>query len=653
MRSAALSWVLTAVAVLCAGPLHAIEYGPDLMVNGGFEADADDDGVPDGWRRSVQMAGADGEVVLQKRGAAEGERCVRIRFLNPDRMLQARLIQHVEIASDTVYELTYCYRSEQMPGLEADVLLTGTGPMYRNWYHAPMGRWVRKRRLFHIPESVRGTRPKDIGDVGEAVILMQNRSTVTIWYDDVSFRATDLTPEELEALRPQLRLDPKSTTDSLIFPDSGQPNARFLVRSHVPEGMREGLSLELWLDSQDGLAPLGTHDPAAPLRIPVTLLPYGSSQLIALLLREDEPLDELIAEHRRPIHRFSPDEIAGAPDLADAPVLRHRDKPFFPIGMYGMVLEQRSLYWADLAEHGFNVIHDYLFSGTDLEKCVRYLDHAWASGFHVMVELPRALAETGRHEELRPWIEEYGRHPATLFYYADEMVMMRHTPLDRVAAVRQILREIDPGHPFLPFEKPDTRLLLHADGLLAGGESRSAAMLYRARLGPGKPWIAVPNVSCRDREPPNADEQRYHTFMPVILGARGIFYWMHSEAKWHSGDPEYLGRLLDSAKELSEVAPAIISGQALPEWMPKLEHDDRVCVLRCALEDRAYVLAGPAGPADSGRLRMELPEEVRAETLFERPKRPWPPGGECEIAIEPRRVKVILLQTEHGAEGTG
>ena len=123
------------------------------------------------------------------------------------------------------------------------------------------------------------------------------------------------------------------------------------------------------------------------------------------------------------------------------------------------------------------------------------------------------------------------------------------------------------------------------------------------------------------------------------------FYWMYSEAKYHSGDPDYLGRLLDSAKELSQIAPAVISGEDLPDWTPDISASRGISRLLCALDGRVYVLVGPSDPEQRGRLRFELPAGIRAKLLFEAPERTWEGPERVKITVPRRRVKLIELSS--------
>ena len=196
----------------------------------------------------------------------------------------------------------------------------------------------------------------------------------------------------------------------------------------------------------------------------------------------------------------------------------------------------------------------------------------------------------------------------------------------------------------MPFDRPEPELMPYFDGLTWSGCSRSAALLYRVRLGKDKPWIAVQNISFRNTDAPTMEEQRYCVFMPVILGARGIFFWMYSEARWHAKDPEYFGRVMNSARELSEIAPVIMSQEPLPEWMLRIETSGEVCVLKCSMGGRAYVLAGPASPDGSGWLHVTVPRGIQLSQPFAKSKPHRKSGGTIEIPIRPKRVVVLQFR---------
>ena len=120
---------------------NAYSIGKNIITNGGFEQDKDKNGVPDGWIRSVQMPGAKAVVALEK---YKGGNCVKSCFLNPRFMLQARVFQNIKVTPGKVYELSYKYKTDVQKGLKADVMLTGTGPIYRCIGQEPSPKWIKK-----------------------------------------------------------------------------------------------------------------------------------------------------------------------------------------------------------------------------------------------------------------------------------------------------------------------------------------------------------------------------------------------------------------------------------------------------------------------------------------------------------------------------
>ncbi len=623
-------------------PAPTIDHGPELLVNGSFETDADGDGVPDGWRRNIQ-GDAQADVVLESAEAADGRRCIRIQWHSDDGAIQARLIQHVPIEPGKVYEIAYWYRSAPDSRLHADVLLTGTGPAYRNWGHAPTARWARKTVRFLIPEHARGQKPTDIGEVGEAAILVQNRGTVPIWYDGISFRETNLSEADLGLLASEVRLSPKSSDDSVIFPNTGKTECAFGVTVKAPTAAHDSLSLEVRLGVDGGLTPLGTFGAdVGSVTAPVSRLPVGKSQLIAYLW--DKQTGELLADHQQTLERFSPSEVPADIDLESAPAFHDKGKRFFPIGVFGFDPPRLPEQCEELKARGFNTIHSYVPEGTgafaDPAPVRKYLDMAQRYGFRTAIGMPRGIAESDRQPELVPWVREFGGHPTVLFFYTDEVVCIRSSPVSRVASLQRLLHEAVPGVPYIPYEPAETYLMPHVDGLIWGATTtRSEALVYRARLGARKPHIAVQHVD-QNTLPPQGAEQEYRVFAPVIHGARGWFLFCWSWAKWNRADPAYFERMLTSVEHLAEVAPAVVSGEPLPDWTPTITAEEGSSALRCASGERVYFLLAPSSPDRAARATLYVPEGVHG-------RRMWSDGdpglgpGTHDLMIEQRTVSVL------------
>lgn len=640
--------LLVNTAGLFAQEDFTIQYGPNVIVNGDFEQDSNKDGIPDGWRPSVQTKGSPAELLLTEHNPAEGKRCAKIRFRGKDGIFQARYIQFVQIKPGKVYELAYSYRSVAHPRLKADILLTGTGPLYRSHHQTPARKWTRKRILFLIPEWVKTAKPTDgLGETGQAGIFVQNRSDIPIWYDDITLRETNLTETQLKQYRPTLMVQPETMADSMLFPQSQKTEAAFLPRITAPKDLKPHLGLQgmLLLYGKQRVVSLPETSGDGRITIPVASLPYGQTTVSFRLV--DRRNGDVLAEHVQGVERFDPAEFSEVPDLEKAPLFLDRDgKPFFPITMYGVPMRQSDKDLQELREHGFNTLHDYSFEGTgDLKYVNAYLDRAQKMGFRVMTGLPRSLTEKAKnHPTLRDWVKVVSKHPAVLFYYADEMVSMRSTPMGTIASVHRIIQQEDPGRRLMVYDPPNADLVPYIDGLVFGAPVEpGSAILFRARLGEGKPVVTSQGQShVHAAISPDLDQLRFEMFMPIIYGARGISYWMYSTARWHKKDKDLFNRVLDTAKDVSQITPAIVSEEPLPAWTPQHTVSGGGAKLTCAKDGAVYILAGQPAGKESGLLTFTLPANVKAELLFEKPQKTWA-GEKVNITIPPSRVKILRL----------
>lgn len=628
--------------------LANIVYGPERVSNGDFERDADSDGVPDDWQWNVQTNGS-GAVLNRHTDTRNGENhFIEIRFTGGQGISQARVMRFVPAEAGKVYELSYRYRSGADARLNADVLLTGTGPMYRTTLQVPSRQWQRRRVFFQIPEFVRGQKPADMGEVGTVGMYVQNRSVVPVFYDDVSFRQTDLTEAELEQIVPAFLVQPRSMADQLIFPDTQETQAVFLPRLSVPEGRRaEDWRLRpVLLLADRRVVALPESHPDEPITFDLADLPTGKNRLAVQLC--DAETGDVLAVQWQTVERVDPSEFTERPDLSQAAIFRDRaGQPFFPIIMFGVQHNFSDEVWQQLRDSGFNTLHDYHFEGeSNLETIRGYLDRAQRLGFHVMAGLPRRLAERREeHAALRSWLETVREHEAVLFYYADEMVSIRHTPLAVVRSVQQMLRQVDPQRRFLAYENPEPALMPLMDGLVVNLPTPSFATLVRLRLGDDKPYIACFGQDHVQADPaPDAERLRYEMFMPVILGARGVSYWMYSTARWHRTDPQLIERVMASAREMSVVAPAVISEEPVPASVSVRSTGETTYVLTVARAGQTYVLAGSAEGGLDGQVTLAAEGDWEQQILFEGGiSQPVPPEG-LSVAVPAGRVRVIRVQ---------
>jgi hypothetical protein len=189
--------------------------GENVLVNGKLE-------TPNG-KRTFRQAGR--KLILRLgKGQAEVKADgggVLLHFTSPEHMDQARIKQTVQLELGKVYEFSYEYRSELDSSLHADAALLGTGVFLRAWLARPCEQWTKVRGLFYLPPTV--------PEKGRVIVMLQNRSMPKLWYRDVSLRPTDLKPEALGKLIPELKVHSVTTDDIFIMPGTQAKSADFLI----------------------------------------------------------------------------------------------------------------------------------------------------------------------------------------------------------------------------------------------------------------------------------------------------------------------------------------------------------------------------------------------------------------------------------------
>ena len=122
--------------------------------------------------------------------------------------------------------------------------------------------------------------------------------------------------------------------------------------------------------------------------------------------------------------------------------------------------------------------------------------------------------------------------------------------------------------------------------------------LARIRMGKDKILIHCFGQSHRSNleTPVNPKDIRYEFFMPIVLGARGVFYWENSTVKWRHKHRDKLKEMLfENARKLSALSPLILSEAALPKDAPKVSvtaPDDSVYVLNHIIGEKGVVIIG-------------------------------------------------------------
>ncbi|MBU0478986.1 carbohydrate binding domain-containing protein [bacterium] len=157
--------------------ITGVKASENLVSNPGFEEDIDGDNIPDGWLISVQK----GPAHLKRDSSVKksGNYSVMIERKESDMEGQARYYQLVPVEAGKKYQVSLFYKLDEDFSGKADVMLNGCGINCRYW-------WLSKT----ASENAEGWKRLEFNfsprKSGEITLLLQNRGTGTIWYDDIS-----------------------------------------------------------------------------------------------------------------------------------------------------------------------------------------------------------------------------------------------------------------------------------------------------------------------------------------------------------------------------------------------------------------------------------------------------------------------------------
>ena len=217
-----------------------------------------------------------------------------------------------------------------------------------------------------------------------------------------------------------------------------------------------------------------------------------------------------------------------------------------------------------------------------------------------MVDIPHRWAEKpGNGANLTAWFSKYDKPPATLFFYSDEMYSIRKTPMSLFDVTRKAMVSATGGRRlWIAYEGPETFLEPYLDGLLWNFSSPNMVKLARIRMGQDKILIHCFGQSHRSNleTPVQPKDIRYEFFMPIVLGARGVFYWENSTIQWrHKCRSELKALIFENARELSAISPLILSEEPLPEDAPKVSTvapDGSVYVMNHIIGRKGVIIIG-------------------------------------------------------------
>ena len=628
-------WFILAMAASAAiAGMPAYSVGPNLLANPDF---ANNNGVDaDGWEHFVQHSTNAVMRIVKVQGQPGIFHAAEMSFTSMDRAVQTRYKQSVPLETNTVYELEYTYQSEMDGNLHADVMITGSGPMYRSFFNIPSAKWTRVRRFFATPEQIQVTEGK--------IFLFQNRSMVPIRYANGSLRVTDIKPEDIGKYEPTFSVHSVTADDQLILPGGGKKTADFVIHTDCT---RSDIRYDaFYINGTNGVFDIAVSN--LYCHVPMEAITDGKTTLYVGMRDRGTEDDVLINWATAVIEKIPESAMPKGNLLPEKPrcVVDPNGKPMVVIGMFCVNEDKKDWPMVELRRNGFNTLQSYWACGSwkSPEKIDALLERARINGVLWMVDMPHHWTEhPGNGENLERWFAKYDKSPATLFFYTDEMYSIRKTPMPLFEATRRAMESATGGRRlWLAYEGPEVFLTPYLDGLLWNFSSPNMVKLARIRMGQDKILIHCFGQSHRSslETPVTPESIRYEFFMPIVLGARGVFYWENSTVKWrHKYRTELKNMLFENARELSALSPLILSEETPPADAPKVSlnaPDDSVYALNKIIGDRGVIILG-RDKAATGAASYEI------ATCGFTPE----PGAKLSAPVAPGEIVIIRYERQN------
>ncbi len=420
--------------------------------------------------------------------------------------------------------------------------------------------------------------PKDAARCSLSLYI-QNGSTGTVWFDNVSVTAAEKTP-----------------AIQFVYPvqgilDAQNPDVRVnvgIMGNAIEEDEFAGMSVELMVLDALGEGHFfqeSVKGHIAAFRLPA--LPEGKTDFRATLIGPDgvsigESVERIVVAQnfekvQRPQGSCVIDEYGRA--IVDG-------APFLPIGLYTSILEDLDVIadsdyncvlpygsWtlnlgkgapdadADAMQKAMNALQDHgmkiIFSLKDFYDLPRYQDHVSSVCNAVGVETVRELWET--------FVNRLKGHPALLAWYNNDELPLQDQ--EKAEEMRVFLNQEDPNHPVLsvlcdftetPFFAPSCDILAVDPYPITkekvSNQKRTVDGLDAA-VASGQPFWAVPQIfnwgiyhaRGKDAEEfarwlqPRLQQMRGVVLLEALRGARGFIMYSYFDLKRGFEDPARFG----------------------------------------------------------------------------------------------------------------
>jgi len=344
-------------------------------------------------------------------------------------------------------------------------------------------------------------------------------------------------------------------------------------------------------------------------------------------------------------------------------------KPFFPIGLFVQSPQFCESIFAEAADAGFtHVIH---WGGhRTIAELKRQLDIAEKAGIYVVgasrlltkkhliggFKLSREALRKGLVEKAFPVLSEtipqIAGHPKLIAWRTMDEVPARHVPAAVLLADK--IRELDPYHNIyfsteggtdLPIARRGGEVFTH-DCFIKGGDPMSGSFYKAQRLkGQCARNNRVPSSSAQvdhsaERRPLRYEEQRCHSFLALIAGAKGL--------EWFGDRPCWLGQWRDLQKivgQIRRISPVLLEPDI--EQDMKIDQQSPSIYARLCMKGKDYYLLAANSKIDpiSATFKIQgLEAGTRVKEFYEGNKVRSGEDGSLNLTFGPYEVVVYSMR---------
>lgn len=245
---------------------------------------------------------------------------------------------------------------------------------------------------------------------------------------------------------------------------------------------------------------------------------------------------------------------------------------FFPIGIYGAPIEA----FSELKRAGFNSVQSY---ARDLEYIQRFISSAEKSGLKALICIPKEAWE----KDISPFFEHIKNSRSVLAWYLADEPEGTSVPPSYLWKLRNYVRSRDPHHPSalaLVRSKrawdygPAVDILMvdtypvpkmPVTWLSESIDEASRAVFHEKPVWAvvqAFDWSAYPYQGDKREwgRNPTYEEERCLTYLSIIHGARGIFYYTFKGGNYYIKDhPEHWEEVKRLVQELNHIYPLLLA----------------------------------------------------------------------------------------------